>query len=78
MRRSRKVEEFEVHGVADRLLAYEVASSPPIQHADGVETELLERAVTLVRFIPRNHPRERWRSFSHPTIRSVAAALSMR
>ena len=59
MRRSRKLDEFEVRGVADRLLAYEVASSPPIEHSDGVDTELLERAVTLLRFIPRNQPREK-------------------
>jgi hypothetical protein len=59
MRRSRKLDEFEVRGVADRLLAYEVASSPPIEHSGGVETELLERAVTLLRFIPRNQPREK-------------------
>lgn len=59
MRRSRKLEEFEVRGVADRLLAYEIASSPAIEDADGVESELLERAVTLLRFIPRNQPRER-------------------
>jgi len=59
MRRSRKVDEFEVRGVADRLRAYEVASSPPLELADGVEAELLERAVTLLTLIPRNQPRAR-------------------
>ena len=59
MRRSRKVDEFEVRGVADRLLPYEIAPSPPIEHDGAIDTELLERAVMLLKFIPRNQPRER-------------------
>jgi len=35
MRRSRKSDEFEVRGVADRLLAYEIVESPPLEHATG-------------------------------------------
>jgi hypothetical protein len=58
MRRSRKLDEFELHGVTDRLLAYEIAPSPALEHVDAVDTELLERALTLVRFSPRKRPRE--------------------
>jgi hypothetical protein len=53
-----EVGRVEVRGVADRLLAYEIAPSPPLEHADAVDTELLERALMLVRFSPRNQPRE--------------------
>ena len=57
MRRSRKVEEFEVRGVADRLSAY--GSQPePAGHYDETDDDLLEKAVTLLRFMPRNQPRE--------------------
>jgi hypothetical protein len=59
MRRSRKVDEFEVMGVPDRLLAYEIAPSPPLEHDDAIEAELLERAVTLLTYLPRNQLREK-------------------
>jgi hypothetical protein len=59
LRRSRKADEFEVRGVAERLLAYEIAPSPPLEHDDAVEAELLERAFTLLTYLPRNQPRER-------------------
>jgi hypothetical protein len=59
MRRSRKAEEFEVRDVAARLQAYEIAPPPPIDHDDTVEAELLEKAVTLLTFTPRNQPREK-------------------
>ena len=57
MRRSRKVDNFEVRDVPDRLLAYEIAPSPAIDHDDTIDAELLERAVALLAFIPRNQPR---------------------
>ena len=66
MRRSRKVDEFEVKGVADRLLAYEMATSPPIEHDNAIEAELLERAVTLLTYLPRNQPRERLEKLLSP------------
>ncbi len=58
MRRSRKVDEFEITGVPDRLLAYEIVPSPPLEHDDSIEAELLERAVTLLTYLPRNQLRE--------------------
>jgi hypothetical protein len=68
MRRSRKkLDEFEVRGVADRLLAYEIAASPPLEHIDGVDEELLEGALTLVRFSPRKQPRESVEKILAPT-----------
>ena len=58
MRRARKVDNFEIRDVPDRLLPYELAPSPPIDN-DTIDAELLARAVTLLAFIPRNQPREK-------------------
>ena len=58
MRRSRRVDEFEVRGVADRLLPYGVSEEESVDHGEEPEDELVERAVTLLRFMPRNQPRE--------------------
>jgi hypothetical protein len=58
-RRSRKVDQFEVTGVADRLLAYETAPAPRLEHDNAIEDELLERAVTLLTYLPRNQLREK-------------------
>jgi hypothetical protein len=61
MWRSGNVDRFEVTGVADRLTPYSVAQHESIeQHRDaaGVDDELLEKAVTLLRFAPRNLRRE--------------------
>jgi hypothetical protein len=59
MRRSRRVDEFEVRDVPDRLLAYGISAPPPIEHDETVEDELMEKAVTLLTFMPRNQPREK-------------------
>ena len=68
MRWSRKADEFEARGVADRLLAYEIAPSPPspLEHDDTIEAELLERAFTLLTYLPRNQPRERVETLLSP------------
>ena len=58
MRRSQRVDEFEVRGVADRLLPYGVSEQEPVDHDEETEDELVEKAVTLLRFMPRNQPRE--------------------
>ena len=58
MRRSRKIDEFEVRGVADRLLPYELSQPAPVRHEEEADDELVERAATLLRFMPRNQPRE--------------------
>ena len=59
MWRSRKVEEFEVEGVQDKLAAYGVSAPVPIPHDPAVEEELIEKAVTLLAYMPRNQPREK-------------------
>ena len=59
MRRSGKLDEFEVRGIADRLVAYGVSERPSVEHDETVETELVEKAVTLLTFLPRNQPREK-------------------
>ena len=59
MRRSRKADDFEVRDVAERLRPYEIEPSPAMDHHDAVDAELLEKAVTLLTFIPRNQPREK-------------------
>jgi hypothetical protein len=60
MRRSRKADEFEVTGVADRLTPYSISRPDSVERHDevGVDDELLEKAVTLLRFAPRNLRRE--------------------
>ena len=60
MRRSRQVDEFEVTGVAERLTPYSVSGLDAVDHreAAGIDEELLEKAVTLLRFAPRNLRRE--------------------
>ena len=45
--------------MAARLQPYEIEPSPPIDLDDTIEAELLEKAKTLLTFIPRNQPREK-------------------
>ena len=59
MRRSRKVDEFEVADVADRLLAYGIPAPAPVEHDETLEDELVAKAVTLRTFMARNPPREK-------------------
>lgn len=66
MRRSRKVDDFEVRDVPGRLLAYEISPSPPVDHHDTIDAELLEKAVTLMSLIPRNQPREKLEKLLSP------------
>jgi hypothetical protein len=66
MRRSGKLDEFEARGIADRLVAYGVSERPRVEHAETVETELVEKAVTLLTFLPRNQPREKLETLLSP------------
>ena len=66
MRRSQRVDEFEVRGVADKLLPYGVSEQEPVDHDEETEHELVEKAVTLLRFMPRNQPREKVESMLSP------------
>ncbi len=60
MRRSRQVDEFEVTGVAERLTPYSLSQLDSIERHDsaGIDDELLEKAVTLLSFTPRNLRRQ--------------------
>jgi hypothetical protein len=58
MRRSRRIDDFQVGDVADRLLPYGLTPPPPVEHDETVEDELVDRAVTLLTFMPRNQSRE--------------------
>ena len=64
--RRHKSDEFEVRGVADRLLPYELSHSEPVVHDEQTDDELLEKALTLLRFMPRNQPREKVESLISP------------
>lgn len=59
MWRSRKVEEFEVEGIQDKLAAYRALAPAPIPHDATVEEELIAKAVTLLAYLPRNQPRQK-------------------
>ena len=46
--------------MADRLLPYGgVSEQAPVDHDEETDDELVEKAVTLLRFMPRNQPREK-------------------
>jgi hypothetical protein len=66
VRRSRKADEFEVQGVAERLSAYELSQPDPVGRDERTDDELVEKAVTLLRFMPRNQPREKVESMLSP------------
>jgi hypothetical protein len=66
MRRSRRVDEFEVGRVADRLLPYGLSPRHSVEHDEAVEDELFEKAVTLLTFMPGNQPRERLEKLLSP------------
>lgn len=66
MRRSRKVDEFEVRDVPDRLLPYEISASPPMDHHEALDPELLEKARTLLAFMPRNQARVKLEKLLEP------------
>ena len=45
--------------MAGRLVPYELSQPEPVGHDEEADDELVEKAVTLLRFMPRNQPRER-------------------
>jgi hypothetical protein len=59
VRRSRRGDEFEVIGVPDRLHAYGVTPTPPIEHHESLDDDLVKKAVILLTLMPRNQPREK-------------------
>lgn len=52
--RRRAPDTYEVDGVAERLAAYEVVTDvDEVEQPEGVESELIERAVRLLLVMPR-------------------------
>jgi len=57
-RRAQTTDEFEVRGVAERLAPYGVSLSDPSSRREVVDDDLAKKAVTLLKLMPRNQPRE--------------------
>jgi hypothetical protein len=66
MRRSRKIDEFEVLGVADKL-PYEMSRPEPVGQDELTDDELMERAVTLLRFHTAKPATRKVESLFRPT-----------
>ena len=56
--RAQEVEQFEVSGVAERLAPYELSRFKPPSETEGVDSDLVEKAVTLLKVMPLNQHRE--------------------
>ena len=52
--------------MADRLLPYELSPPERIGNDAEADGELMEKAVTLLRFMPRNQPREKVENLLSP------------
>lgn len=59
--------EFEVGGVAERLAPYELSRVKPSSDAEGVDSDLVEKAVTLLKVMPLNQHRETLESLLSPS-----------
>ena len=62
MRRQKRVDEFRVNGVADRLAPYDAGSVDMPPEDVEADPELVERAATLLAVMPRNQLRD---TFEH-------------
>ena len=47
-----------MHGVAERLAGYEVSKVPDVSENEEADSELVERAATLLAVMPRNQLRK--------------------
>ena len=56
--RAQQVDQFRVHGVAERLAGYEVSKVPDVSENEEADSELVERAATLLAVMPRNQLRK--------------------
>jgi hypothetical protein len=56
--RAQEAVEFEVRSVAERLAPYELSRFKPPSDAEGVDSDLVEKAVTLLKVMPLNQHRE--------------------
>ena len=65
--RAQAADQFEVSGVAERLAPYELSRFKPLSDADGVDSDLVEKAVTLLKVMPLNQHRETVESLLSPS-----------
>jgi hypothetical protein len=56
--RAQQVDQFHVNGVAERLARYEASKVPDVSENEEVDSELVERAATLLAVMPRNQLRK--------------------
>ena len=66
MRSRQEPDQFHVSGVAERLTPYEAATLPDIAEEEAADTELVERAATLLSVMPRNQLRKTIESLLSP------------
>ena len=66
--RAQDADEFSISGVAERLASYEVSAFNPLSdsESEGVDSELVEKAVTLLKVMPLNQHRETVESLLAP------------
>lgn len=55
--RAQQVDQFRVNGVAERLARYEASKVPDVSESEEADSELVERAATLLAVMPRNQLR---------------------
>jgi hypothetical protein len=58
VRNRQEPDQFHVTGVAERLTPYETSKVPDLTEEEAVDTELVERAATLLTVMPRNQLRK--------------------
>jgi hypothetical protein len=66
VRSRQEAEQFHISGVAERLTPYETATLPDIPEEEAADTELVERAATLLSVMPRNQLRKTIESLLSP------------
>ena len=66
MRSRQEPDQFHVSGVAERLTPYQAATLPDIAEEEAADTELVERAATLLSVMPRNQLRKTIESLLSP------------
>jgi hypothetical protein len=66
VRTRQEADQFRVSGVAERLTPYETSELPDIREEDRADTELVERAATLLSVMPRNQLRTTIESLLSP------------
>jgi len=66
VRSREEADQFRVSGVAERLTPYGTSELPDMPDEDTVDTELVERAATLLTVMPRNQLRSTIESLLSP------------